>query len=466
MSNREQRIPLERKFLLELVGGHPIVAAVSGGADSMALLHFLAESGIQTVAAHFNHQLRGAESDRDEAFVRDFCQSREIPFFVGRADIREIAGREKLGEEECSRQERYRFLESVRQKLGEDALIATAHTLSDQLETMLFRLARGTGLAGLCGIPEQRGRIVRPMLRCSRADVEDYCVRHSLSYVTDSTNADTHYARNRIRLEAVPALKEINSAVEIHAGRLAAQLAADRDYLELQAAKLFAEAKCEDGLCAQPLREAHPSLRVRALARFLEEEQFSAEDLLLERIQGLLFEKNTAVNLPGGCRMVWEAGVLRIVRPLPPFNFQISLPDFVEEKQILREFLLPDGKSVRLVAVSRENFEKNRKIYNSDLISLLDYDTINGRLQMRYPIAGDRIHLKPGMPAKLLKKIYSEQKLPLSKRQCAAAAADESGLVWAQFAGTSVRNKPFPQTKRLLMLMKTAEKEFDSHDEK
>ena len=465
MSNRERRIPLERNFLLELVRGHPVVAAVSGGADSMALLHFLSENGIRTAAAHFNHQLRGAESDQDEAFVRDFCQSWGIPFFAGCADIREIAGRERLGEEECGRRERYRFLEKVRQELGEGALIATAHTLSDQLETMLFRLARGTGLAGLCGIPEQRGRIVRPMLHCSRADVEDYCARHKLPFVTDSTNADPHYARNRIRMEAVPALKAVNPAAEFHAGRLAVQLAADRDYLESQAAQLFAEAGYEDGLSARMLLDAHPSLRVRVLARFLEKELFPAEDLLLSRMQALLLGENAAVNLPGGCRAVCEGGILRVLRPLPLFEREVVLPAAFEEGQILAEFLLPDGNSMRLAAMRQENFEKNRKIYNSDLISLLDYDTIVGRFRFRYLSAGERIVLKPGQPAKLLKKIYSEQKLPVSKRRSAAAAADDVGLVWAQFAGVSARNMPAPYTERLLVLMKTAGKEFDSHDE-
>ena len=166
--------------------GDTVVCAVSGGADSVSMLHVLLSLqdtlGIRVEAAHFNHHLRGAESDRDEAFVRQLCALLGVPLHTDGGDVQARAAQTHESLEEAARKLRYAFFDTL------PGLVATAHTQDDNLETVLLNLTRGTGLAGLTGIPPKRGRLIRPMLVCTRAQIEAYLAEHGFSYVTDSTN--------------------------------------------------------------------------------------------------------------------------------------------------------------------------------------------------------------------------------------------------------------------------------------
>ena len=207
-----------------------LLCAVSGGADSVYLLHKLrelaGETGYVLECAHFNHCLRGAESDRDEDFVRGLCEALGIRAHFGRGEVAAFAARMGLGEEDAARRLRYAFLEETADKIGAIA-IATAHTADDNAETMLLNLARGAGLRGLCGIPERRGRIIRPMLGVTRREVEEYLAERGITHVEDSSNARDDYARNRIRHRAVPALLSVNPEFAQAAGRAAVLLRRD-----------------------------------------------------------------------------------------------------------------------------------------------------------------------------------------------------------------------------------------------
>ena len=197
--------------------GAAVIAAVSGGADSMAMLLFLMKISerysLSLTVAHVNHGLRGEEARRDEEYVRSFCEKNSLRFEVLHADVATLAKQSGETCEECGRRVRYEFFESI----DKNAKIATAHTASDNAETMLFNLARGSSLKGLCGIPPVRGNIIRPLIFCTREDIEVFCRENSLDFVTDSTNLTLDYSRNKIRHIAVPALKEINSAFEENA---------------------------------------------------------------------------------------------------------------------------------------------------------------------------------------------------------------------------------------------------------
>ena len=187
--------------------GARVLCAVSGGVDSMYLLYRMAElaaqRGFVVGCAHFNHGLRGAESDRDEAFVRAQCEKLGVPFYAGRGDVTSVRG---MGTEAAARELRYAFLTQCAAEHGYD-WIATAHTADDNAETLLLNLARGCGLRGLTGIPPQRGKYLRPMLDTTRAQAEAYLTAHAIPHVEDSTNASDAYARNRVRHHAVPALE-------------------------------------------------------------------------------------------------------------------------------------------------------------------------------------------------------------------------------------------------------------------
>ena len=230
--------------------GGRVLCAVSGGADSVYLLHRLwllrDTLGFTLVAAHYNHCLRGAESDRDEAFVRDFaarwCGPQRIAgpegeytlpaveLAVGRGDVAGEAARQGRGLEETARDMRYAFLRQTAQRLGCDR-IATAHTADDNAETLLLHLIRGTGLQGMAGIAPRRGDLVRPMLTTTRREVEDYLGLYRLPHVEDSSNADERFTRNRIRRQVMPLLEELNPGFVRRMADTTRYLRADNDFL-------------------------------------------------------------------------------------------------------------------------------------------------------------------------------------------------------------------------------------------
>ena len=248
--------------------GGMVLCAVSGGRDSMALLHLLStlagEGGFQAAAAHFNHQLRPT-ADRDEAFVRNWCRERGIPLTCGAGNVKEFAAREGLSIEDAARKLRYAFLETAAADMGA-ARIATAHHREDNAETVLLHLLRGTGLQGLGGIAPVRGKIIRPLLEINRAEIDEYVARHSLPYVEDESNQDTRFTRNRLRLEVLPLLEEIAPGC---AGRLAAAAELLRDennHIQREAEDLLPPA--ENGSITLPiptLRKQDAALRRRLI---------------------------------------------------------------------------------------------------------------------------------------------------------------------------------------------------------
>lgn len=195
-----------------LLPNSKVVVGVSGGADSVVLLHLLNSLGFLCVVAHCNFQLRGEESDRDEEFVRLLAQEKKMPLHVVTFDTKKYAAQNKISIEMAARELRYGWFESVRKEEKADA-VAVAHHADDSIETLLLNLVRGTGLRGLTGISPKNGYVIRPLLNCSRNDILNYCFQNQLNYVTDSTNAFNDYNRNKIRNKVIPLLEEINPSV-------------------------------------------------------------------------------------------------------------------------------------------------------------------------------------------------------------------------------------------------------------
>ncbi|MBQ9083209.1 MAG: tRNA lysidine(34) synthetase TilS, partial [Clostridia bacterium] len=307
--NDKVRQTVLREHLLD--NNPPVVAAVSGGADSVALLHLLVQWGVPVTAVHVHHGIRGAEADRDAAFVASLCERWAVSCVIHRADVPKLAAETKRGLEETARRIRYELLE---QEAGpRRAVIATAHTLSDQTETVLLHLIRGTGSRGLCGIPYKRERIIRPLLDCTRAEIEAYCGEHGLAYVQDSTNADSTYARNRLQNIVIPEMKTINPRLEAAAERLCRRMRLQEDYMETQAAQLLESARCDDGFDTEVLRQAHPALRHTALRMLCREAQI-VSDLAEHHIDAAdeLLTADGAVSLPGNGRAVCRSGRLTV----------------------------------------------------------------------------------------------------------------------------------------------------------
>lgn len=273
--------------------GRPALCAVSGGLDSMCLLHLLSTWGRQrnmtVTAAHFNHHLRGEQSDRDEAFVRDWCAAHDVPFVCGGGDVRAFA--EEMGQtiEEAARELRYAFLEEQKQALG-CTFILTAHHADDSAETQLLNLIRGTGLRGLTGIPEVRGSIARPFLRVTREELAGYAAECGVPYVEDETNLDPGAAaRNLIRLRVMPLLKELNPRAVENMARTAELLSRDEEALGRMAETLLQEACRGEGgevrLDAERCLAAEPAVLRRAVLEALARAAGHRKDLTARHVE-------------------------------------------------------------------------------------------------------------------------------------------------------------------------------------
>jgi len=277
---------LEKKLRASLrqLGVHKqdrILVAVSGGADSTALLDALVRwkknehLSSNLFVAHLNHLLRGAESDADETFVREITRQLQVPVFITQEDVAACAASEKKNLEATARRLRYDFLMRIAEQC-QARVIVTAHTHDDQVETLLMRLLRGTGAAGLRGIQANREltlslRLVRPMLEITRTEVLEHCERYQLSFRYDSSNESTEFTRNRIRHELVPLLQTFNPNFSEALVRTASQLSEDDAYLQIEAAQLVNEVVKEQLLNFKPLLSLPVALRRRVLRLWLEQ---------------------------------------------------------------------------------------------------------------------------------------------------------------------------------------------------
>lgn len=322
-------------------GAQQVVCALSGGADSVCLVHLLRQLqpvfGYTLTAAHFNHCLRGAESDGDEAFVRQLCQTLEIPLVTGRGDAAVYAAAEGLSVEEAARVLRYNFL------LAQPGLIAVAHHADDQAETVLINLLRGTGLKGLCAMAPRQNRIIRPLLTATRQEILTFLEEHSISYRTDSSNLADDALRNRLRHHVIPLLQAENPNLTAAVGRMTDLLRQENGYLDRAARALLEEAACDGGWQCSCLQAADPVLRRRALRLILDEisdpslTHVEAAEKLLERENGSAF-----VSLPGGYILRREYGLLKPVQPSNYVPEAVSMA--MREVSALSEPV--DGKTV------------------------------------------------------------------------------------------------------------------------
>lgn len=302
-----------------LAPGALVLCAVSGGRDSMALLHLVSamaeEEGFRVAAAHFNHRLRPT-ADRDEAFVRDWCREKGIPLEVGRGDVRALARETGTGVEDAARRLRYRFLQEAAERLGA-ACIATAHHREDNAETVLLHLLRGTGLQGLGGIAPVRGNIVRPLLETSRADIDAYVKAHRLPYVEDESNADPAYTRNRLRREVLPLLEEIAPGCGARIAGAAELLREENDHLRREAEALLPEAGGGAVSLPVPVLDRQDKTIRRRLVRAIG--QALGAELTRAQTEAVLhLRSGGCLDLPGNLRAVRQPHRLLLKRQSPP----------------------------------------------------------------------------------------------------------------------------------------------------
>lgn len=389
--------------------GDTVICALSGGADSVALtfaFYLLKEKlGITLEAAHFNHHLRGAESDRDEAFVRSFCDRYDILLHVGSAEVKPG----KKGLEAAAREARYCFLRGLSGK------IATAHTADDNAETLLLHLIRGTGLKGLGGITPLHGKVIRPMLTVTRQDVEEFLSEWCLSHIEDSSNETDAFLRNRIRHHVMPLLRQENPKIGENLSRTALRLRRDEECLARQS-----DFAVLPGV--EELKNMPSAIRSRVLADFLVRSGVKEpEDSHIAQTEALLHsEKPSArASFPGGVTISRNYDKLEAVTEHLPLEEQVlTCPG---------EIQLP---GLRVICCPAEEI-----LNEPDVFTVCS----TGTIRIRSRRSGDSIRLPGG--TRSLKKLFIDRKIPAARRDQLPVLCDEGGILGVYSIGADLQRR-------------------------
>lgn len=404
------------KFIEEkglLAPGQRVLVALSGGADSVALLVALQKLGYDCEAMHCNFHLRGTESMRDENFVRTLCQKHNIPLFVTNFDTTAYAAEKSISIEMAARELRYDAFEKQREKIGA-AAIAVAHHRDDSAETLLLNLLRGTGIKGLHGIQPKNGHIVRPLLCVSREEITDYLKWRGEEYVTDSTNLKADFTRNKLRLEILPLMKEINpSAAESIA------LTAER---VSEAEKVYAKA-IEEGI-ARVKKE-----NIIYIEKLKKEP--SPQALIFEILQPLGFngaqikEIATAIDSDSGrtfCAQEWE-----VVKDRATLIIAQRGEDILQPTTLLPDSTTPTPQGVLtcMVKIFDGKIEKGRNH------ATIDKSKVKLPLTLRLWQQGDRFTPFGMRGSKLLSDYMTDRKMSIIEKRRQLVVTDADGkIVW------------------------------------
>ena len=384
--------------------GDNVVCAVSGGADSMALLwamYLLKDKlKIHLSAAHFNHHLRGDESDRDEAFVAEFCKGYGIDFVAGSGNV--VSGPKGL--EAAAREARYAFLRNLPGK------IATAHTASDNAETVLLHLVRGTGLKGLGGVMPVNGNVIRPMLSVTREEVLEFLAEYSIPFVEDSSNAGDDFMRNRLRHHIVPVLKKENPSLSQNLSAMALRLRQDEEALEEIAREKYSNKVTE-------LIVLQPAIRSRVLAKILLDAGVKEPEAAhISALEGLLIspKPSAKAEFPGGVTIARNYDVLETVQ-----KTEIVASQELKASVEVSGFWISCGINTQTEQTA-ESFAVQPQ----------------GKIVVRSRQEGDTIRLNAG--TKSLKKLFIDRKIPASVRNSIPVIADDAGVLGVAGIGANV----------------------------
>lgn len=424
-----------------------LTVALSGGADSVALLLLLVELqpqfGYDLQAVHIHHGIRGEEADRDAAFCEALCQKRQIPFCCRFVDVPAFAAAQKLSTETAARILRYEAL----QQLAPAGLIATAHHADDEAETMLFYLLRGCGLNGLCGIPPKRGRIIRPLLGVSKAALLAYLQRQGQDFVTDSSNLTEDATRNHLRHRILPMLREYQPALVTHLTHTAQTLREDEAYLTGQAKQVFSQNYHTQWGGLRYMAEQPKPLRIRCYRMLLARYRIDPSYTLLCAIDRLVRENMGKITVSGDVYAQVHRGMLFVMRDTKPLCHVLPLT-LGENRQFAERICFASLENAAFAALSP-------KIHKSFTQYALDYDKITGKPCFRLRQRDDRITLPGRKHSEALRKTV-QAKVPLPLRQSIYALYDDTGCIFCEGVGVAADVAPGTTSKRLLLLQCTA----------
>ena len=427
-----------------------VLLGLSGGADSMALLHMLTHwptSAIRVSAVHIHHGLRGEEADRDEAFVCDYCARHAVALTVVHVDVASVAKECHISLEEAGRHIRYEQFEKIRRAVNADYVL-TAHTASDQAETVLMHLVRGCGLAGLAGIPFARGLIRRPLLCCTRQEIEEYCSSNDVPYVTDSTNCDIRYTRNDVRGRLLPLLREMNPSIEGALLRLSRCAYDESVYLDELADSALQSALCGDSYPAEAFT-AQPTVIRRRMIRLLLRRYgvTSIEEAHILAAEKMILSGNGSVDLFGPFIFAVQQGRVSIVDSVTPI---ISEPVVIEA---IPGTVLFSNREYTFEIGSHHNTNVHNLLANCGI----DCDKIQGRLCLRGRQSGDYMHPAGRGVGKSLKKWMNEWCIPAHLRDSHPVLCDDAGVVSVLGYACDERVRTTADTKHFLVCTTNAE---------
>lgn len=427
-----------------------IIVAVSGGSDSMCLLYLLnsikEEQGINIIVAHVNHNLRGRESDLDEQLVKSICDKLKIECVSISVDIKQKAKEIKKGIEETARDIRYEFFDDLSKKYN--AKIATAHNLSDNAETMLFNIIRGTSINGLQGIKAKRDNIIRPLIYISKNEIKEFCKERNIKYRDDISNDDILYTRNKIRHLIVPIAKEINPNFENSVYRLSKSAALQEIYMQKQCehAKQISQLS-HNSYSIDKLKDLDRVIFNRLIAESMQENLDTKKiDLIFDLVQ----HKQGAVEIKNNLRA-------RVA------NNQLIISEEQAADRLYQDFKMnfrfgnistPWGDKFTIKLLNNSKEIKNHKKWFKNL---LNYDTIKKSTAVRVRIKGDKFITRGNTITKSYKKIMQENNIDKSERNKLLVIANDNELLWIDKIGTSNTAVCNKATKRAVVILKQGE---------
>lgn len=379
--------------------GDRVLIGVSGGADSIALLEFFVsvkeKYDLDICVAHIEHGIRGEDSVNDAEFVKNYCKKLGVNFYLKTIDAPNLAKKAKMGVEEYSRMARYDFFNTI-----ECDKIATAHNLTDNIETLLFRLARGTGLKGACSIPAVRGKIIRPFIEVSSGEIRKWCNDNNIPYRVDCTNSDSAYSRNLIRLEILPLFEKLNANYQDNIENFISDVNEDYAFIDDYVKSIYPKIVKNNEIDLPKLNELDLSIKKRILIMFFDENGYSLNRIHLQSVIDITL-KSGKTQIKENVFAISAKGKIRLAK----FNDLNKKDEFVTKILNIDEFK-----------------DKNIDFY-------CDCDKIVGNIIIRAKQPGDRIKPAGRNVSKTLKKLFNESAYPIEKRDKKIVVCDDFGIV-------------------------------------
>lgn len=379
--------------------GDRVLIGVSGGADSIALLEFFVsvkeKYDLDICVAHIEHGIRGEDSVNDAEFVENYCKKLGVNFYLKTIDAPNLAKKAKMGVEEYSRMARYDFFNTI-----ECDKIATAHNLTDNIETLLFRLARGTGLKGACSIPAVRGKIIRPFIEVSSGEIRKWCNDNNIPYRVDCTNSDSAYSRNLIRLEILPLFEKLNANYQDNIENFISDVNEDYAFIDDYVKSIYPKIVKNNEIDLPKLNELDLSIKKRILIMFFDENGYSLNRIHLQSVIDITLKSGKS-QIKENVFAISAKGKIRLAK----FNDLNKKDEFVTKILNIDEFK-----------------DKNIDFY-------CDCDKIVGNIIIRAKQAGDKIKPAGRNVSKTLKKLFNESAYPIEKRDKKIVVCDDLGIV-------------------------------------